>query len=142
MDSELTVYMLQHRHDALSRALYGDEHGCGERTLKLEMISGQENLDIELPVLCRYENNSPVLVTSKIDKSEWVSLYNTVEARGRVKVILYDGTSDYLAKLTILGAKPPSDGGNKMKFYWKESDDNMEFLEKGIGWITKRLKRE
>lgn len=51
MTPQLTAYMLPHRHTTLSRALYGDEYGSGERFLKLEMISGQDSLNVKMPVV-------------------------------------------------------------------------------------------
>jgi hypothetical protein len=47
MTPELTVYMLPSRHCALSTSLYGEEHGSGERILSLDMVSGQDNLNIQ-----------------------------------------------------------------------------------------------
>jgi hypothetical protein len=139
MTSELTVYMLPHRYEVLNRALYGDEHGSGQRTLDLEMISGQKNLDIKLPVLCMYENNLLCLNT-KIDKDDWLLLCNIVAIDGKVKVVFDDGKRDYLAKLTLSGAKPPKDGGLKIKLRWKEIDDAKITLEKSVRWIKRILK--
>lgn len=62
MTLRLTVYMLPHRYSVLSRALYGKEYGFGERVLQFDMVSGQDNLDIKIPVLCQYMSNQLVLI--------------------------------------------------------------------------------
>jgi hypothetical protein len=67
MISELTVNMLPCRYKAFSEVLYGDEYGFRERTLTLQMMPGQDNLNVKLPMLCRYKFNLPILST-RIDK--------------------------------------------------------------------------
>jgi hypothetical protein len=136
MTAELNVYILQHRYEALNTALYGEGYGFGERILDLEMESGQRNLDIKLPVLCRYENNVPVLQTN-INRTHWRTLYDMVATDVTVKVILNDGRRDHLAKLKIPGSRPPRDGGVEMRLCWKETDDSV--MEKGVRWIKRRL---
>jgi hypothetical protein len=112
--TELAVSMLPHRYKTLCKALYGEEHGFGERILRLELMSGQENLDIRIPVLCRYKDNTPSFATT-IHKDYWPLLCNIVVVDGQVKVIFDDGERNYLAKLMVLDAKPPSDGGVVMR---------------------------
>jgi hypothetical protein len=114
--TELTIFMLPHRFEAFSKTLDGDEHGFGERILRLEMVSGQRNLDIKLPVVCRYEDNM-LTFFAMIHKNYWLLLGNSVVVDGHVKVIFDDGEHDYLAKLAIPGAKPPREGSVDMIFY-------------------------
>jgi hypothetical protein len=68
MPFELVVYILNHRYLALNKALYGEEHGFGERIRLLEMVSGQRRFEIKLPVLCRYVHELPFLETGQIKK--------------------------------------------------------------------------
>jgi hypothetical protein len=67
-------------------------------------------------------------------------LCNIVAIDGKVKVVFDDGKRDYLAKLTLSGAKPPKDGGLKIKLRWKEIDDAKITLEKSVRWIKRILK--
>jgi hypothetical protein len=53
MPFEIIVYMLEHRHSALNKALYGEEHGFNERVLQLKMVSSQGEFEIKMPVVCR-----------------------------------------------------------------------------------------
>lgn len=138
MAPELTVYMLPHRHETLSATLYGEEYGFGERIMTLDLQSGQDNLWIDLPILCRYEDNLPSLST-RTDKEQWKLFCNIVASQGVMKIILYDGVRDHLAKITVFGAAPPSDGGVKMKFVWKEMDDAMILLENSVKWLKKKM---
>lgn len=141
MIPELTVYMLPNRHGALNTSLYGNEHGFGERVLNLDMVSGQDNLDIKLPVLCRYAKDSLPILSTEINKNEWTLLCNAVATdwKGNVKVIFDDGTRDHLAKITLPGGKPPSDGGVQMRLCWKETEEANLLLGKGLGWIKLNL---
>lgn len=141
MTQELSVYMLPHRYNTFERTLYGDEHGFGERTLSLEMVSGQNDLDIKLPLRCRYKDNMPILSTA-IDKKDWMLLCSIVASDRVVRVIFDDRKRDHLAKLTIPGAKPPSDGGVEMTFHWEETDDALLLMEKSVRWIKRKLKQE
>jgi hypothetical protein len=50
-------------------------------------------------------------------------LHGIAATDGGVKVIFEDGTRGHLAKLTIPGAKPPSDGGVAMRLCREETDD-------------------
>jgi hypothetical protein len=68
MPFELVVYILNHRYLALNKALYGEEHGFGERIRLLEMVSGQRGFEIKLPVLCRCVKDLPFLETGRIEK--------------------------------------------------------------------------
>lgn len=86
--------MLPHRHLALSKVLYGEEHGFGKRILELLMVSGQDNLDNKMLVFCRYKYILQVLI-AHADKNEWVLLCDFVAAKSHVKVILDDGTRDH-----------------------------------------------
>lgn len=130
--------MLPHRHETLSAALYGEEYGSSERIMALDLQSGQDNLWIDLLVLCRYEDNLSSLST-RIDKDQWKLFCNMVASQGVVKIILYDGIRDHLAKVTAFGAAPPSDGGVKMRFVWKEMDEAMILLEKSVKWLKKMM---
>jgi hypothetical protein len=105
--TKVTVYILSHRHEALYKALYGEEHGFGERVTHLGMVSGQEDIDSRMPVLCRYKDSTPSFVTT-IYKDYWLLLCNIVAVDGHVKVILDHGECNYLAKLMVLDAKPPA----------------------------------
>lgn len=51
-----------------------------------------------------------------------------VASQGVVKIILYDGTRDHLAKMAAIGAAPQSDGGVEMRFAWMEMDEAMILL--------------
>ncbi|QRC97890.1 hypothetical protein JI435_152270, partial [Parastagonospora nodorum SN15] len=141
MTQELSVYMLPHRYNTFERTLYGDEHGFGERTLSLEMVSGQNDLDIKLPLRCRYKDNMPILSTV-IDKKDWMLLCSIVNSDRVVRVIFDDRKRDHLAKLTIPGAKPPRDGGVEMILHWEETDDALLLMEKSVRWIKRKLKQE
>jgi hypothetical protein len=143
MTPELTVYMLPSRHCALSTSLYGEEHGSGERILSLDMVSGQDNLNIKLPVLCRYTQDSFPILSTEINKNEWTLLCNIVAgARNHVKVIFDDSSRDHLAKITIPGTEPPRDGGVKMSFCRIETDEAKLLLGKGLGWIKMKLSND
>lgn len=140
MTQELPVYMLPYRHAALSLALYGPVHGFGERTLALEMVSGQINLEINIPVLCHCENNVPALVTSRMDKAEWELLCSVVESDGNINVIIDDGEKDHLATLGVPAGRRPRDGGVEVRFWWKESDEVVRVMERGRRWVREKLK--
>jgi hypothetical protein len=62
-----------------------------------------------------------------------------VASQGVVKIILYDGIRDHLAKVTAFGAAPPSDWGVKMRCVWKEMDEAMVLLEKSVKWLKKKM---
>jgi hypothetical protein len=62
-----------------------------------------------------------------------------VAIHGHVKVIFDDGERDYLAKLTVLEAKPASDGGVIMRFYRDENDDASIRFEKVVHMIKRKL---
>ena len=132
--------MLPHRHAALSLALYGPEHGSGERTLDLEMLSGERHIELKLPLLCRYENNVPVLETKDVEKAEWELLCSIVESEGRVRVILDDGNKEYLGKLGVLGGEKPRDGGVEVVVRWREGEDVRRVLGRGVEWLRGKLK--
>ena len=137
MPPELTVYMLPHRHALLSLALYGPSHGSGLRTLDLSMLSGERHIELKVPVLCRYENNVPVLETKNVEKSEWELLCSIVQSEGRVKVIFDDGNKDHLGKLGVPGGEKPRDGGVEMVLRWKEGEG---VLGRGVRWLRGKLK--
>jgi hypothetical protein len=140
MARELTAYLLPHRHSALSHALYGSEHGSGECTPALTMVSGEVNLDLNKAVLCYYENNVPALLTTKVDSAEWDLLCSVVERADSVNVIFDDGERDFLAKLGVSGGAKPRDGGVEVRFQWKEKGEAIVLWEKGIRWVRKKFK--
>lgn len=130
--------MLSHRHETLSAALYGEEYGFGERIMTVDALSGQDNLRIDIPVLCRYEDNLPILST-RIEKDQWKLFCNMVASQGVVKIIMYDGTRDHLTKVTVSGAASLGDGGVEMRFVWKEMDDAMILLENSVKWLERKM---
>lgn len=132
MSRELIAYMLAHRHSALNKTLYGEEHGFGERTLELEMLSTQRHIEIRMPVLCRYANNSPIPESRLVEQSDWSALCSIVANEGGVRVTFSDGTSDFRAKLVMPDAELPRDGDVKVLFCWKESDDTIVTLRRGL----------
>ncbi|EAT77452.1 hypothetical protein SNOG_15227 [Parastagonospora nodorum SN15] len=83
----------------------------------------------------------PILSTV-IDKKDWMLLCSIVNSDRVVRVIFDDRKRDHLAKLTIPGAKPPRDGGVEMILHWEETDDALLLMEKSVRWIKRKLKQE
>ncbi|KAH7061665.1 hypothetical protein BKA63DRAFT_588273 [Paraphoma chrysanthemicola] len=131
--------MLPCRHDAFQAALFGANHGFGERVILLEIASTERNLKIKLPIHSRYEMKVPVLMCPEADKNDWLLLCNIVATDQVLQVMYDDGKRDHLAKLAVDGAGQTSDGGIPMKFYWKEHDEAMIALGRGLHWIRRKL---
>jgi hypothetical protein len=88
-----------------------------------------------------YANDLLFLETRQVEKSDWLVLCGIVADEGVVRVTFKDGTSDFRAKLTMPDAKPLRDGGVDVRFYWKECDETMIPLRKGVDWTVKKLKQ-
>ena len=71
MATELVAHMRLSHYKGLWQALYGSTHGLGERKLKLNLTSAQRGCVVELPVVCRYDDNIAILSTRGVSKSEW-----------------------------------------------------------------------
>lgn len=139
MTTELVAHMRLSHYKGLWRALYGSDHGFGERKVKLNLTSGQRGFTIEMPITCHYEDNRPVLSTRGVSKSEWATLCKLVTDESVLKVIFFDDSHDFLARVTPVGAKPPKLDMYQVKFRWQEDDEVALVLKKSIKWITEIL---
>ncbi|KAL1594684.1 hypothetical protein SLS59_008734 [Nothophoma quercina] len=139
MTTELVAHMRLSHYKGLWRTLYGSDHGFGERKVKLNLTSGQRGFTIEMPITCHYEDNRPVLSTRGVSKSEWATLCKLVTDESVLKVIFFDDSHDFLARVTPVGAKPPKLDMYQVKFRWQEDDEVALVLKKSIKWITEIL---
>ncbi|KAF1925367.1 uncharacterized protein M421DRAFT_70295 [Didymella exigua CBS 183.55] len=139
MTTELVAHMRLSHYKGLWQALYGSTHGFGERKLKLHLISAQRGVVVEMPIVCQYENNVPILATRGVSKSEWSTLCKLISDESVLKVILFDQERDILARITSTGAKPPNVDLYQLKFCWQEDDEIAIALKKGIKWISSIL---
>ncbi|KAF2831747.1 hypothetical protein CC86DRAFT_431677, partial [Ophiobolus disseminans] len=148
MPPALTAYMLPHRHTALTTALYGPTHGTGERVLALTLLSGERQLSLNGSLLCRYENNVPVLETNNVGREEWAMLRGIVEKEGVVRVILNEADDgggsdgrDYLARFCVEGGGGLRDGGVEVSVKWKEEEGLgvRDVLGRGVEWVREKL---
>ncbi|KAJ4352947.1 hypothetical protein N0V95_003800 [Ascochyta clinopodiicola] len=139
MTTELVAHMRLSHYKALWRTLYGCAHGFGERKLKLNLTSGQSGFVIEMPIVCHYEDNIPILSTHGVSKSEWSKLCNFVLDESVLKVIFFDRAHDFLARVTSVDAKAPKLDLYQVKFRWQEDDEVALVWRKGIQWISEIL---
>ncbi|KAF2622094.1 hypothetical protein BU25DRAFT_452339 [Macroventuria anomochaeta] len=139
MTTELVAYMRLSQYKALWRTLYSSAYGFGERKLKLYMTSGQSGFVIEMPIVCHYEENVPILSTRSVSKSEWSTLCKLISDESVLRVIFFDQAHDFLARITSVGAKPPKVDLYQVKFRWQDDDEVALALRKGIKWISEIL---
>jgi hypothetical protein len=139
MTTELVAHMRLSHYKALWRILYGSSHGFGERKLKLSMTSAQSGFIIEMPIVCVYEDNVPVLTTQGVSKSEWSALCKLISDESVLKVIFFDHAEDFLARITATGAKPPKVDLYQIKFRWQEDDEVARAWKRGVQWISGML---
>ncbi|KAF3040052.1 hypothetical protein E8E12_001948 [Didymella heteroderae] len=139
MTTELVAHMRLSHYKGLWQALYGSTHGFGERKLKLNLTSAQRGVTVEMPIVCHYEDNVPILATRGVTKSEWAALCKLISDENVLKVILFDQERDILARITSTGAKPPKVDLYQIKFRWQEDDEVAIALKKGMKWISSIL---
>ncbi|KAF9699643.1 hypothetical protein EKO04_002684 [Ascochyta lentis] len=139
MTTELVAHMRLSHYKALWQTLYGCAHGFGERKLKLNLTSGQSGFVIEMPIVCHYEDNIPILSTQGVSKSEWSKLCKFVSDESVLKVIFFDHAQDFLARVTSVGAKPPKVDLYQVRFRWQEDDEIALVWKKGMQWISEIL---
>lgn len=139
MTTELVAHMRLSHYKALWRTLYGCDYGSGERKLKLNLTSGQTGFVIEMPVICHYENNVPILTTQGVSKSDWATLCKFVSDDSVLKVIFFDRSHDFLARVTSTGVKAPKSDMYHIKFRWQETDEVALAWKKGMQWISEIL---
>jgi hypothetical protein len=106
---QLTVSMKKTDFEALSIALYGPERGFGERTLALRMTSGSSRYHITLPLICRYKDILPCLLTDKVISSTWELLCELAGEEPFLRVKLSHGASYYFARVAVPGKVPLED---------------------------------
>jgi hypothetical protein len=90
---ELTVSIKTSDFEALNVALYGPEHGFGERTLALRMTSRSSRYYIALPNTCRYSDNQPSISTDRVIPLTWVVLCELAGDEPFLRVKLSHGAS-------------------------------------------------
>lgn len=139
MATDLIAHMRLSHYKGLWQALYGSTLGSGERKLKLNLTSAHRGVVVEMPIVCHYEDNLPILSTRGVSKSEWSALCKMISDEGVLKVILFDQEHDFLARITSTGAKPPKVDLYQIKFRWQEDDEVALALKKGIKWISSIL---
>lgn len=139
MTTELVAHMRLQHYKSLWRTLYRCSNGVAERKLKLNLTSGQSGFVIEMPTICHYEDNVPVLSTQGVSKSDWLRLCKFVSDENVLKVIFFDDSHDFLARITSVGAKSPKADLYQVKFRWQEDDEVALAWKKGIQWITEIL---
>jgi len=136
---KLTVSMRTSALKALEEALYGSEHGFGERTLPLEMRSRTSGFCIKLPLICRYEDNKPTLLLDKVTKHVWDLLCGHVEEERIIKIKLDNGAETYDARLSIPGREPLERKRAEVNLQWQEYEEAKHALKKGLEWIKEKL---
>lgn len=136
MTTELTAHMRLSHYKALWRTLYGCAYGSGERKLKLNLTSGQIGFVIEMPIICHYEDNVPTLTTQGVSRSDWSRLCKFVSDESVLKVIFFDRSHDFLARVTSTDAKPPKHDLYQVKFCWQETNEVALAWKKGMQWIS------
>lgn len=139
MATELVAHMRLSHYKSLWQALYGSTHGLGERRLKLNLTSAQRGFVVEMPIVCHYEDNVPVLSTRGVSKSEWSTFCKLITDESVLKVIFSDHANDFIGRITSVGAKPPKVDLYQVKFHWQEDDEVTLALKKGIKWISSIL---
>ncbi|KAH6638419.1 hypothetical protein C7974DRAFT_160340 [Boeremia exigua] len=136
MTTELVAHMRLSHYKGLWKALYGSPHGSGERKVKLHLTSAQRCCVVEMPIVCHYEDNLPVLTTRGVSKSEWLAFCKLVSDESVLKVIFFDEDKDFLARIGAVGVKPPKTDLYQVKFHWQEDDEVTLVLKKGMKWIA------
>lgn len=79
------------------------------------------------------------MLQARTKRDAWTHLCDIVAASSHVKVIFDDGEKDHLAKLVAVDGKVPRDGGVEVRFMWKETDDAIILLDKGLRWIKEKI---
>ncbi|KAL6702481.1 hypothetical protein ACN47E_001636 [Coniothyrium glycines] len=136
----LLIYMPPHEFELLSSSLYGDEHGLGERTLSLNMLSREKRVDLRMPVICKYKDNMPTFVTDRVSKEKWFDLCGLVLEESTFKIVLSTGSFDYRARIAHQDIKPLKQDRTRTIFEWiDEEEDAVAVLKEGLHWIRSRL---
>jgi hypothetical protein len=142
----LTVSLKSPDFHALNTSLYSPEHGFGERTLALRMTSRSSRYHITLPLICRYKDNVPSLLTDKVVRSTWELLCELAgELAGEqpfLRVELSHGPSYYFVRVAMPGKVPLEDERTEVSLVWQEYDEYdeaKEALKKGLGWVKEKL---
>jgi hypothetical protein len=138
----LTVSLKNPDFHALNTSLYGPEHGFGERTLALRMTSRSSRYHITLPLICRYKDNVPSLLTDKVVRSTWELLYELAGEQPFLRIKLSHGPSYYFVRVGMPGKVPLEDERTEMGLVWQEYDEYdeaKEALKKGLGWVKEKL---
>jgi hypothetical protein len=107
---------------ALEQALYGHEHGFGERILNLEMRSRSPRFNIMLPVTCRYLGNRPAVSTDRVIDLTWDTLCSFAAEEEFIRVEFYTGVDSYDARLSLPGKIPLEDDRTETSLRWQEYD--------------------
>lgn len=124
----------------LNNTLYGNEHGLGERMLNLKLSSREKGLQLKMPVVCKYKDNMPSLVTDRVSKEKWLDLYHLVREESTLKISFSNGSSRYVGRIAHKDVKPLKQDRIKMEFRWlDEEEDAAAMFKEGISWITSRL---
>lgn len=136
MTTQLVAHMRLSHYKGLWKALYGSPHGAGERKVKLHLTSAQRGCVVEMPIICHYEDNLPVLSTRGVSKSEWSAFCKLISDESVLKVIFFDEEKDFLARITDKSAKSPKVDLYQIKFNWQEDDEVALAFKKGMKWIS------
>lgn len=140
MTTELVAHMRVSHYKGLTRTLYGCDYGYGERKLKLNMTSGQSGFTIEMPLVCRYEDNQPAFCTQGVSKSDWTTFCKFISDERVLKVVFFDRKHSFLASVTSVGDRPPKKGEYvEVNFSWQEDDQMVLAWKKSKQWISNVL---
>jgi hypothetical protein len=136
---ELTVSMSVNEFVALDKALYGHEHGFGERILNLEIRSRSPRFNIKLPVTCRYSRNRPKFSTDRVTDSNWDMLCSFAAEEEFLRVEFCNSADSYDVRLSLPGKIPLEDFRTEMSLIWQKHDEAKIILRKGINWMKGKL---
>ncbi|KAF1833037.1 hypothetical protein BDW02DRAFT_399852 [Decorospora gaudefroyi] len=124
---------------ALSQALYGSEHGFGERILALQMTSRSPRYRIEFPICCRYKDNIPSFTADRVVRETWDALCGFASEEPFLRVKLAHDGSSYYARVSVPGNMPVQEGRVEVRLSWREYDEVRMVLRRGVEWVKKKL---